>query len=310
MLHQTPAHIHKGLVNGLSNWGFVVAMILAAACWGTGTVISKGVLSYVPPLTLLVIQLVASLVFLWSVVAVQGSSVPFRRETVWLAVIGLLNPGLAYTFSLLGLSLTTVSMSALIWAAEPILILGLAWLILRERLTPSLLACSVLAVAGVLLVIGIAPGAGSGGYMVGNVLTLVGVFCCALYTVLTWRAVANLDPVLVVALQQTVALVWAGLIWPFELTEATAALAAISLQTWLWTVASGIIYYALAFWFYIIGLKKIPASLAGLFLNLIPIFAVGGAYIFLSERLAAVQWVGAVMILGAVVTMLRLRLPE
>jgi drug/metabolite transporter (DMT)-like permease len=87
-------------------------------------------------------------------------------------------------------------------------------------------------------------------------------------------------------------------------------LTAISLSTWLWAVASGIVYYALAFWFYIVGLKKIPASLAGFFLNLIPIFAVGGAYLFLGERLAAVQWAGVALILVAVMAMLRFQNPE
>ena len=72
-------------------------------------------------------------------------------------------------------------------------------------------------------------------------------------------------------------------------------------------IVSGIVYYALAFWFYIVGLKKIPASLAGLFLNLIPIFAIGGAYIFLGERLGAIQWAGAILILVAVAAMLRLQ---
>jgi drug/metabolite transporter (DMT)-like permease len=291
----------------LFNGSFVLAMVLAAACWGTGTVISKGVLSYLPPLTLLVVQLVASLIFLWAVIALQRIRIPFRRETLWLALIGLLNPGLAYTFSLLGLTLTTASMSALIWAAEPILILGLAWLLLREPLTRGLLLCSGLAIIGVLLVIGVGSTISNSGSLVGNGLTLAGVFCCALYTVLTRRMITSLDAVVLVALQQTTALVWAGLIWPFELQQLSANLAAISLETWLWAVISGIVYYALAFWFYIVGLKKIPASLAGLFLNLIPIFAIGGAYIFLDERLAAMQWVGATLILVAVVAMLRLQ---
>jgi drug/metabolite transporter (DMT)-like permease len=45
-----------------------VAMTLAAACWGLGTVMSKGVLDYLPPLLLLVVQLVGSLLFLWTAV--------------------------------------------------------------------------------------------------------------------------------------------------------------------------------------------------------------------------------------------------
>lgn len=305
-MNQSLTKSNQAVVQNLSKSGFVLAMIMAAACWGAGTVMSKGILGYIPPLTLLVVQLIASLTFLWTVIAVQRLSIPLRRETLWLALIGLLNPGLAYTFSLLGLSLTTASMSALLWAVEPILILGLAWLILRERLTRSLLACSLLAIIGVFLVIGVNASIDNRGSFGGNLLILAGVLCCALYTVLTRRDAATLNPVLLVALQQTTALLWALLIWPLELWAGEVTrLTAISLRAWLWAVASGIVYYALAFWFYINGLKRIPASLAGLFLNLIPIFAVGGAYVFLGERLAAVQWTGAVLILVAVMAMLR-----
>ncbi|MCL4301008.1 MAG: DMT family transporter [Anaerolineae bacterium] len=305
-MNQSLTKSNQAVVQNLSKSGFVLAMIMAAACWGAGTVMSKGILGYIPPLTLLVVQLIASLTFLWTVIAVQRISIPLRRETLWLALIGLLNPGLAYTFSLLGLSLTTASMSALLWAAEPILILGLAWLILRERLTRSLLACSLLAIIGVFLVIGVNANIDNRGSFGGNLLILAGVLCCALYTVLTRRDAATLNPVLLVALQQTTALLWALLIWPLELGSGEMThLTAISLSAWLWAVASGIVYYALAFWFYINGLKRIPASLAGLFLNLIPIFAVGGAYAFLGERLAAVQWTGAALILVAVMAMLR-----
>lgn len=307
-MNQTLIKTDNIIGQSLSNRGFILAMILAAACWGTGTVISKSILGYIPPLTLLIVQLIASLTLLWTGIAVQRICIPLRRETLWLALIGLLNPGLAYTFSLLGLSLTTASLSALIWAAEPILILGLAWLVLRERLTWSLLACSLLALIGVFLVIGVAASASNSGTLAGNLLTLAGVFCCALYTVLTRRVVASHDPILLVALQQTAALVWALSIWPIEwLQTEMAVLAAITPGMWLGTLVSGLVYYALAFWFYIIGLKKIPASLVGLFLNLIPIFAMGGAYFFLGERLAAVQWVGAVLILASVAVMLRLQ---
>jgi drug/metabolite transporter (DMT)-like permease len=46
-------------------------------------------------------------------------------------------------------------------------------------------------------------------------------------------------------------------------------------------------------------LKHAPASLAGLFLNLIPIFGVGGAYLLLGERLTLTQSGGALLILVA-----------
>jgi drug/metabolite transporter (DMT)-like permease len=284
----------------------ITALVLAAACWGGATVITKHVLTDVPPLTLLVLQLTVSVVFLWAIVLVQRLRMPGRRDIVRLGGIGILNPGLAYTFGLLGLSQTTASMSTLLWAAEPILILGLAWLILRERLTRTLLAFSLLAIAGVVLVARIDVGVDQTSLLLGNGLILIGVACCALYTVLTRRMVTDLDPVLIVVLQQTVAWVWALAIWPLEWgREGAVTLTAISPASWGWAALSGVLYYALAFWCYIIGLKQLPASMVGQFLNLIPIFGVAGAYLFLGERLTVVQAIGGVLILVAVVMVLR-----
>ena len=41
---------------------------------------------------------------------------------------------------------------------------------------------------------------------------------------------------------------------------------------------SGILYYGLGFWFYVTGLRHVPASYAGAFLPLIPVFGVAAAF--------------------------------
>ncbi len=279
---------------------FAASMVLAAACWGLGGVMTKSVLANVPPLTLLVAQLVVSILFLWAIVLAQKLRLPQRRDVLRLGLTGLLNPGLAYTFSLLGLTLTTASMSALLWGAEPILILILAGLILREWLTPTLVGLAAVAMFGMVMILGLG---GNSGSWLGNLLILAGVACCAYYTVLTRRLAADADPLLVIAVQQTFALIWALAIWPVELLRGETV--AISPSTWLWAAISGLTYYAFAFWFYIVGLKQVPASTAGQFLNLIPIFGVAGAAIFLGERLGLAQWLGAILILAAVAGIVR-----
>jgi drug/metabolite transporter (DMT)-like permease len=284
----------------------LIALVLAAACWGCATVITKHILADTPPLTLLVLQLAVSVSFLWTLILVQRLRLPRRGDILRLGGIGLLNPGLAYTFSLLGLTRTTASMSALLWAAEPILILGLAALLLREHLTRMLIACSLLGIVGVVLAAGIDMHVEQTSLLLGNGLILLGVACCALYTVLTRQQATDLDPLLIVALQQSVALVWALAIWPFEWVGGNGVeLLSLSAANWGWAVLSGVLYYALAFWCYIIGLRQLPASLAGLFLNLIPIFGLAGAYLFLGERLTVAQGIGGTLILLAVVMVLR-----
>ena len=98
-------------------------LILAATCWGLGTVASKAALAEFPPLTLLAIQLAASLVVLALLLRRRGASLVAGLPTR-LGRLGLLNPGLAYALSLLGLATITASLSVLLWALEPVLMEG------------------------------------------------------------------------------------------------------------------------------------------------------------------------------------------
>jgi drug/metabolite transporter (DMT)-like permease len=223
-----------------------------------------------------------------------------------LALLGLLNPGLSYTLSMLGLAKTTASVATLLWAAEPALIIATAWLLLQETITARFLIATAIAACGVLLVSGIADGSQAvdpGGY--GAMLILGGVLCCALYTVLSRRIAASIDPLPTVAIQQTAGLIWAVAIWPLE-PEGVAAASALTLShdALLGGALSGLMYYAAAFWLYLNGLRSVPATRASIFLNLTPVFGVATAYISLGERLTQSQWAGAATILISVLALL------
>ena len=138
-------------------------LILAATCWGVGTVVSKAALVEFPPLTLLAVQLGASLVVLAVLLRRQHTAVLTDLPTR-LGRLGLLNPGLAYALSLVGLVTISASLSVLLWALEPLLIIALAAVVLRERVTPGFVALSLVAVAGMGLLLW-DPGA-TGGQLV------------------------------------------------------------------------------------------------------------------------------------------------
>ncbi len=225
-------------------------------------------------------------------------------------LLGWLNPGLSYTFSLLGLATTTASLSTLLWATEPILILILAWLVLREPLSSRFISLSGVAVQGVLLVGGLLGGSSVAGEWRGMALILAGVFGCALYTVLARRWNIETDTLFSLAIQQSAALAWAAGLWPFErFITATGTAFPPDGPTWLWSALAGLLYYALAFWFYLRGLSRVSASLAGAMLNLTPVFGVAGGYLFLGERLAPPQWLGAGLILASALAIV-MRPPE
>jgi drug/metabolite transporter (DMT)-like permease len=279
-------------------------LTLSAASWGIATVISKALLASVPPITFLVIQLAPSVCVLWFLVLATRTM--RSSGLVSLALLGLLNPGLSYTLSILGLTQTTASVATLLWAAEPALIVATAWVLLRENITNRFLIATLAAAFGVLLVSGSGVGSnldGTSGY--GALLILGGVFCCALYTVLSRRIATSIDPLSAVAIQQTAGLLWVVAIWPFEpVANPINSLLALSGRELLGGALSGLMYYALAFWCYLNALRSVTASTASIFLNLTPVFGIASAYIFLGERLAHSQWIGAVTISLSVLALL------
>jgi drug/metabolite transporter (DMT)-like permease len=283
----------------------LVALVLAATCWGTGTVISKAALAEVPPLTLLAIQLAASLGVL--VILMRSQGIPVRSgDPPLLGRLGLLNPGLAYALSLLGLTFITASLSVLLWALEPLLILALAGVFLRERITPTFILLSLVAVVGMVMIV-YDPSSTSGQW-IGVGLTVAGIGCCAVYSVVTRRWIPDAkETSQVVVTQQAHALALAvGLVILAGLSGGNVLPTALTPLGLASAIGSGVLYYAGAYWFYLGALRNVPASFAAVSFYLIPIVGVAGGALLLGERLDPLQWLGALVVLGAILAIIRL----
>jgi len=283
-----------------------LALAAASACWGLGAVATKGLLAEVPPLQMLVAQLVGSVAFLWVALLVTRGPVPRGETALRAGLSGLADPGLAYTVGLVGLSLTTASSATLIGATETPMIVLLAFLFLRERTGRRTLLLAAVAGVGVgLLMLPDLQGLG-GGSLLGDGLMVASTLLAAIYVALSRRLVAGVAPLPLAALQQTTGLAWA--VASLAVARAAGwvpAAEGLTAPGLLLAGLIGVFQYALAFWLYLYGLRRVPASRAALYLALIPVFGVAGAAVLLSERLAAVQWVGAAVVLGTVLALVR-----
>jgi probable blue pigment (indigoidine) exporter len=279
--------------------GDILRLTLAAACWGLGTVISKRAVAEISPLILLPIQLAASLVVLSVLMRRRGTPLRGGAGAPLLGRLGILNPGLAYALSLLGLVSISASLSVLIWAFEPLMIAALAAVALRERVGPALVVLSLVAISGMVIVL---YNPTTGGQWSGVLLTIAGVGCCAVYTVVARRWIGTSHSTAqVVAAQQAYALVLAlALLVGASLLAGGMALTTASPIAWLSAIGSGVLYYAAAYWFYLNGLRGVPASFAAVSFYLIPIFGLAASFALLGERLETAQWVGVALVLAAV----------
>jgi probable blue pigment (indigoidine) exporter len=277
-----------------------LALTLAAASWGLGTAISKRAVAEIPPLALLPIQLAASLFVLAFLRRLRpGGPAAASPAPPLLARLGVLNPGLAYALSLLGLVHISASLSVLLWALEPLLILVLARRLLDERFGVLLAGLSLTAVAGMVLV---AYEPDSSGHWLGVALTVAGVACCAVYTIIARRWIRTADSTIEVVVGQqsyafgfavvvvSAAWVLGGDAWP----------GGVSPAAWLSAVVSGVLYYGAAYWLYLSGLRRVPAAFAAVSFYLIPVFGVAAGVGLLGERLDERQWIGVAVVVVAV----------
>jgi drug/metabolite transporter (DMT)-like permease len=276
-------------------------LILATFLWGAATVVNKALLGPISPLDLLALQLAPGFLLALLLALALRAAFPRGRDLALAAGLGLMNPGLSYTFSMLGLDRVSASLAALLWATEPLMILLLAALVLRERVTLPIAGIVLCGLAGVGLIV--RPGEGAADLR-GVALLLAAVALCAVYTVASRSLAIRCAPLALLAVQHG-----AGLVWALALSAAMRSAGpepAVELRVLAVAVLTGFLYYGLSYWLYLVALARVPAAVAGAYFNLIPVFALILAALALGERLDAVAWCGAALIVGAAAVLVRL----
>jgi drug/metabolite transporter (DMT)-like permease len=274
-------------------------MIGSAAAWAIGLVASKGVLerTVANPVAVLNVQLGASVALLVAIKLIRKQSFNGSLRQGW---PGLLEPGLAYQLSLMGLATTSASHATVIASLEPAVIPVILWLGLRRRPTPLQACMTLLATAGAILVA--SQGTAGSSNLNGDLLVFGGVVAAAAYVVVSHRDVADHDPFTLAAAQQ---------IWALVMTFALTILITSTGDSFQWPTlgwdfiaigASGWCNYALPFALYLTALRYLPLALAAPFLALIPVFGLTAAWSLLGEKISVTQGLGAAVVVLALVT--------
>src|SRR5215217_5624516 len=153
------------------------SLLLAVLFLGTNPVAVKVAVAEFPPLPFVAMRFTLAGLLLLALVALleQGNGRPGRRDLLSLAGVGLVGVGANNVAFTLGVSMTTASETALIYAAVPIwgILLGLA--LGLERPTPWGILGVCLARLGVGAVVdGALPGSAG---LLGNLLVVVATVC-------------------------------------------------------------------------------------------------------------------------------------
>jgi drug/metabolite transporter (DMT)-like permease len=277
----------------------IVAMIMSAACWGGGTTLSRHTLSRWEPLPLLVIQLSASVAFLYILMLLRQQRPDLSATSLRRNIIGVLEPGLAYIFAMLGLKRIDASLASLIAASEPVMVMAILYLAGRDLPSRGARSCALIALCGVGMIVAESSPIPGGETFTGALLVTAATFCAAVYVTISRDSVAHQPPIQAAMLQQASGLLL--IVTVFLLFAPLTSIVPAGPRDLALAIASGIVQYGLAFWLYLFAIRSITISSAALMLNLIPVFGVLTAHIFLGEIMNGVQYTGSAVVIAALV---------
>jgi len=267
------------------------ALVGVAAVWGLTFVMVQDAIAELPTMAFLAYRFIPAALLM--AVVFWG---PLRRLSPegWRAgaLMGVfLTAG--YTFQTLGLEETTASNAGFITGLFVVLTPLLAAFVLRESIPPIAWAAAGVSAVGLYLL------AGTGGAFEarGDGLVLVAAVAFAAHILATSRAVGAHDPGALVVVQLglcgIVCLVVAALAGDIEAPRGQTV--------WSALIVTSLVASALGFFVQTFAQQHAPPARTALILASEPAFAGLFGYLLADERLSAVSWVGAALILAAIV---------
>ncbi len=277
----------------------VAAVLGAVLIWGLTFVPSKVALAEMGPFTLAVLRFCVALAILLPTLARSRlRSVEFR-QLPWrtLAALGFTGVAVYFGFQNLGLARTSATEAGLISGAVPAVTAALSALVLHERLRiPRILGIAG-SMAGVAVMI-LASSSTQGGSLAGDLLMLVSAVAWAFYTLMNKEIGGKLPEGLL--LVSTIAF-GALFLAPGAIFEiVTAGFGPISADGWLAVLFLGLAGSAGAFFCWNAALRRLDASEASTYLNLVPLVTVLSAALMLGERPTPPQLLGGALVIAGV----------
>jgi drug/metabolite transporter (DMT)-like permease len=270
--------------------------------WACNWVIGRGLATSIPPMAMTFYRwLFAILIlapFAWPHLKRDWPAMwKNRRSMLLLGVVGV---GSHNALAYLGLNFTTAINGVILNSFVPVMIIALSWIFLRQRLSAVQLAGVTVSLSGVLALLsrGSLETLATLTLNRGDLFIILSMLLWSIYTIcLRWKPQGlNMLSFLFV-----IACIGDAVMLPFYVVESAlgfhASFTALNI-TALLSVA--LFSSVLAYIFWNRGVEQVGASVAGLFVHLMPVFGTTLAWIFLDEKLQPFHIAGIALILTGI----------
>ncbi|HFU6607196.1 DMT family transporter [Bacillus cereus group sp. TH43LC] len=278
-----------------------ICLSLAASIWGGMYVVSKYVLDFIPPLTLVWLRFIIAFVVLYMILKItekkQKKTVTIRKKD-WLlfAWIGFIGYFISITCQFIGTKLSDAHTGSLVTSATPAFIVIFAAIILKEKLTTRRLLSTIIATIGVIIVIGWDIEIGS--YFIGTIILVGAAITWALLSIYVKIASARFSSLVITtyAIFFSLFFITPFMVWEFQ----SNPIEHMTLYVILGVLYLGIVSTAGAFFLWNKGLELIDASIGSLFFFCQPIIGSLLGWLLLNETLNSNFFIGGILIICSV----------
>ncbi|CAG9615102.1 putative amino-acid metabolite efflux pump [Bacillus rhizoplanae] len=274
---------------------------LAASIWGGMYVVSKYVLDFVPPLTLVWLRFAIAFAILFMILQItqqkQKTKISIKKKD-WLlfAWIGFIGYFVSITFQFIGTKLSDAHTGSLVTSATPAFMIIFARIIVKERITIRKFISVVLATLGVIIVIGWDIKIGT--YFTGTLILVGAAITWALLSIYVKIASQRFSSLIITtyAIFFAILFITPCMIWELQSNSIQ------SLNTFiiLGILYLGIISTAGAFFLWNKGMELMDAGIGSLFFFFQPIVGAFLGWLLLHEKLKTTFFIGAALIVVSV----------
>ncbi|CAG9607757.1 DMT family transporter [Pseudoneobacillus rhizosphaerae] len=278
-----------------------LCLSLAASMWGGMYVVSKYVLDYIPPLTLVWLRYIIAFVFLFTILKMvqfkhkQYDSLK-KKDWFLIAWIGFIGYFVSISLQFIGTNLSDAHTGALITSATPAFIVIFAWFVLKEVLTVRKILAMALATIGVVIVIGLDTNVGSN--FIGSVILVGAAITWALLSVYVKLASNRLSSLTITTYAVLFALIFTtpAMLWELQSNDVYYQ----DLLIILGVIYLGVVSTAGAFFLWNKGMELMDAGIGSLFFFFQPIVGSFLGWALLKEELGVNFFVGGIFIVFGV----------
>ena len=277
----------------------IIALATAGCLWGTGFYFGKIALSEMPVATMVLFRFGFACLGLFPFMFFDrprfGGS-----EWGWVLAAAVLGVPIQYLVQFKGLSLTTVSHASLMVATLPMLLAIAAVLFSGERLHVGgwlALVASTIGAGLIALSSRSAPGMSQVSVR-GDMLVVLSMFAAIAWILISKRLMRRHSAVMV-----TASVYWIGTVLLAAVVVTTFGVPTLrySNRTWIAVAEQGLLATASTTLLWNWGLKRVPASQAGIFVNLEPLVGAILGVSLLHESLGLMAVAGGALIVGGAV---------